>query len=330
MTDIAIVFVDHSEADINNFLTRLAFNNIPQTFTLSTRFNNHVLAGNVSVSLTSTNSQLPLPPLPAITFASVDTIFFFVVDATHLPTPETFRQYTEKLKPGQRFYLVLNKVDQIKNEEYVKWQTNIMPLTTLVDIRIPTQAIYRNTINETQTILNRITAGEFAPTREIRYQAQEETRGWRTLGVILAAIFLTPLSLFVTLPLWIWAKNNEPIQEIDTTPEEYVSFRNYQQNVLHKEPEPDKEEQNYINIIEQDKQQPNIQPLDTPEALAASLFGFQMLPPSKTPIKKLFTQEECQQFTFWQAEKIRVEQVVDNLTQGQPNRTITLKNKSSE
>jgi hypothetical protein len=51
-----------------------------------------------------------------------------------------------------------------------------------------------------------------------QYKLQLNARRIRTLLVVLAAIFLTPLSLLISIPLWLRAKHKEPIQNITTTP----------------------------------------------------------------------------------------------------------------
>jgi hypothetical protein len=49
------------------------------------------------------------------------------------------------------------------------------------------------------------------------YQDQLKKRKIRTILVIIAAIVLTPLSLLISLPLWLKAKRNETIQKIETS-----------------------------------------------------------------------------------------------------------------
>jgi hypothetical protein len=60
------------------------------------------------------------------------------------------------------------------------------------------------------------------------YAQQQSQRNWYTFYVILSAIFLTPLSLLVTLPLWLNAKRNESIQKLEMLEREY-------QNIVSKE-----------------------------------------------------------------------------------------------
>jgi len=58
-----------------------------------------------------------------------------------------------------------------------------------------------------------------------QYEKQEKNKKLRIAYVVLAAIFLTPLSLAVSLPLYFRAENNDPIKKLKTTNDELTQVK---------------------------------------------------------------------------------------------------------
>lgn len=59
----------------------------------------------------------------------------------------------------------------------------------------------------------------------LKNELQQEKRNFKTFLVILFAIILTPLSLIVSIPLWIRAKRDEPIQQVTTSVSDYEEVK---------------------------------------------------------------------------------------------------------
>jgi len=65
----------------------------------------------------------------------------------------------------------------------------------------------------------------------LQFQKQEYQRWFRTVFYIIAAVLFPP-SMAVTVPLWFWQKNHEPIQKVTVLDKDYTDAKQVKKQVL--------------------------------------------------------------------------------------------------